>query len=89
MNGQLTVLEFSKPSVTPFKQLYFLYFKYVLPFIGRITSRDSKAYKYLFESSQVFPAGTEFVKILEKAGFSSTIYKSLTLGICALYSGRK
>ncbi len=88
-NGQITILEFSKPSTSPFKQLYFLYFKYVLPFIGRITSRDSKAYKYLFESSQVFPAGTEFVKILEEAGFTSIIYKSLTLGICALYSGRK
>lgn len=88
-SGQLTVLEFSQPTVTPFRQLYFAYFKYVLPFIGKITSRDSRAYKYLFESSQVFPAGTEFVKILEKAGFHTTKFKSLTLGICALYSGRK
>jgi demethylmenaquinone methyltransferase/2-methoxy-6-polyprenyl-1,4-benzoquinol methylase len=88
-SGQLTVLEFSQPTVTPFRQLYFLYFKYVLPFVGKITSRDSKAYKYLFESSQVFPAGMEFVKILERAGFNTTNYQSLTLGICALYSGKK
>lgn len=88
-SGQLVVLEFSQPTVTPFKQLYYSYFKYVLPFIGKITSRDSKAYKYLFESSQVFPAGMEFVKILEEAGFHSNKYKSLTLGICTLYSGRK
>lgn len=88
-SGQLVVLEFSQPTVTPFKQLYFAYFKYVLPFIGKWTSRDSKAYKYLFESSQVFPAGTEFVKILEKAGFRNNTYKSLTLGICTLYSGIK
>ncbi len=88
-DGQITVLEFSQPVITPVKQLYFLYFKYVLPFVGRITSRDSKAYTYLFESSQVFPAGTEFVKILNEAGFISTFYQPLTLGICALYSGRK
>lgn len=87
--GQLVVLEFSQPHLTPFKQLYFAYSKYVLPFIGKITSRDSKAYKYLFESSQVFPAGTEFVKVLKQAGFHSNSYKSLTLGICTLYSGRK
>ena len=48
--GRLVILEFSKPHVFPFKQLYNTYFKYVLPLIGRLTSRDVRAYTYLFES---------------------------------------
>jgi demethylmenaquinone methyltransferase/2-methoxy-6-polyprenyl-1,4-benzoquinol methylase len=87
--GKMTILEFSKPTHTPFKQLYFFYFKYILPVIGRMTSNDDRAYTYLFESSQAFPAGTEFVKLLETAGFCSTFHQPLTFGICTLYSGKK
>ena len=87
--GQMTILEFSRPTVVPFKQLYLLYFKYILPLIGRLTSKDDRAYSYLFESSQAFPAGMEFVKLLRKAGFKDTFHQSLTFGICTLYSGIK
>lgn len=87
--GHLVVLEFSKPTKTPFKQLYYLYFKHVLPLIGKLTSRDPRAYKYLFESAQAFPDGTRFVEILDNVGFTDTDFKSLSLGICAIYSGKK
>ena len=46
-NGQIVVLEFSRPTIFPFKQLFNLYFKYVLPLIGKVTSKDPKAYQYL------------------------------------------
>ena len=41
--GQCMILEFSKPKRFPFKQGFNFYFKYILPFIGRITSKDKKA----------------------------------------------
>jgi demethylmenaquinone methyltransferase/2-methoxy-6-polyprenyl-1,4-benzoquinol methylase len=88
-SGKMTILEFSRPTLTPFKQLYLLYFKYILPMVGKMTSKDDRAYKYLFESSQAFPAGTDFVKVLETAGFHSTFLQPLTFGICTLYSGKK
>ncbi|MCL4109142.1 UNVERIFIED_CONTAM: hypothetical protein GTU68_028323 [Idotea baltica] len=87
--GEITILEFSQPTMAPFKQLYFGYFKYILPLVGRVTSGDPKAYTYLFESAQAFPARTGFIRILKDAGFSSTFHKSLTFGICALYSAKK
>ena len=37
--GQLIVLEFSKPKKFPIKQLYFFYFKYILPKIGRLIQK--------------------------------------------------
>ena len=53
--GTVVVLEFSRPTLFPFKQFYNFYFKNILPLIGRLTSKDPKAYNYLYESVQVFP----------------------------------
>lgn len=88
-NGKLVVLEFSKPSVFPIKQMFNLYFKYILPTIGRLTSKDPRAYSYLYESVQAFPDGDDFVNILSKTGYKSNQCKPLTLGICSIYSGQK
>jgi demethylmenaquinone methyltransferase/2-methoxy-6-polyprenyl-1,4-benzoquinol methylase len=87
--GRLVILEFSKPHIFPFKQLYNTYFKYVLPLIGRLTSRDVRAYTYLFESVQVFPEGDDFKNILTKIGFQNPSCERLTLGICSIYSAVK
>lgn len=87
--GRVVILEFSKPHVFPFKQLYNSYFKYVLPLIGRLTSRDMRAYTYLFESVQAFPEGNHFTEILTKTGFNNPICERLTLGICSIYTATK
>ena len=87
--GQLLVLEFSQPTLFPFKQLFQLYFKYLLPFIGKVTSKDPKAYKYLYDSVQAFPDGEDFVKVLTKLGYKSNQCIPLTLGICSIYLGQK
>ncbi|MCB0664042.1 MAG: bifunctional demethylmenaquinone methyltransferase/2-methoxy-6-polyprenyl-1,4-benzoquinol methylase UbiE [Saprospiraceae bacterium] len=87
--GQVVVLEFSKPKMPPFKQLYNFYFKNILPVVGRITSKDPKAYSYLYESVQAFPDGVRFEKILEKTGFKCTHTTALTLGICSIYYAEK
>ena len=69
--GLAVILEFSRPQIFPFKQLYNAYFKYVLPAIGRLTSRDNRAYSYLFESVQAFPEGNNFLNILSKTGYQN------------------
>lgn len=87
--GKLVVLEFSRPTLFPFRQLFNGYFKYILPLIGRLTSKDPKAYRYLYESVQAFPDGQDFVDFLQKTGYTDNQCKPLTLGICSLYWGRK
>ncbi len=86
--GQLVVLEFSKPTMFPFKQGFNFYFKYILPLIGRITSKDPKAYDYLYRSVQVFPDGDAFLDILQQTGFNNTKCKQLSLGICSIYTAQ-
>lgn len=87
--GQIVILEFSRPRLFPIKQVYNAYFKYVLPLIGRLTSRDIRAYTYLFESVQAFPEGDTFLTILSKTGYQNPRCERLTLGICSIYFAEK
>lgn len=87
--GTCVVVEFSKPKAFPFKQVYNFYFKYILPTVGKIVSKDQSAYTYLPESVQAFPDGNDFLTIFEKAGFTNTKCIPLTFGICSIYVGHK
>ncbi|MDZ7607931.1 MAG: bifunctional demethylmenaquinone methyltransferase/2-methoxy-6-polyprenyl-1,4-benzoquinol methylase UbiE [Cyclobacteriaceae bacterium] len=88
-DGKVIILEFSKPTSFPFREIYYFYFKYVLPIIGRLVSKDTSAYTYLPESVNAFPQGDSFLRILEKTGFKSTQCIPLTFGICSIYTGLK
>ncbi|MCB0606934.1 MAG: bifunctional demethylmenaquinone methyltransferase/2-methoxy-6-polyprenyl-1,4-benzoquinol methylase UbiE [Lewinella sp.] len=87
--GKLAVLEFSKPVSFPFKQMYNAYFRYVLPVIGRLTSKDPRAYSYLYESVQAFPDGEDFIRILKNNGYKTLENIPLTFGICTIYLAEK
>ncbi len=87
--GRAVVLEFSKPRGFPIKQLYSFYFKFVLPKIGRLFSRDSSAYTYLPESVQAFPDGDDFLSILSRLGYKNATCQTLTFGISSLYTATK
>ena len=85
----IVVLEFTKPRIFPFRQLFDIYFRHILPLIGSWTSGDGRAYKYLYESVQAFPDYDAFNKELLKAGFERPSYTTLSLGICAIYIAYK
>lgn len=85
----LVVLEFSRPSKFPFKQVYKFYFNFILPKIGRLVSRDKSAYTYLPESVEAFPDGDRFTAILQEIGFKQTACKPLTFGISSIYTAQK
>jgi demethylmenaquinone methyltransferase/2-methoxy-6-polyprenyl-1,4-benzoquinol methylase len=87
--GTLVVLEFSRPRKFPVKQLFNFYFNRVTPFIGKVFSKDNRAYTYLPESVNAFPDGENFVSILQKTGFSSCSWQPLTFGIASIYTGKK
>ncbi|MDH5365524.1 MAG: bifunctional demethylmenaquinone methyltransferase/2-methoxy-6-polyprenyl-1,4-benzoquinol methylase UbiE [Cyclobacteriaceae bacterium] len=87
--GKAVIVEFSKPKIFPLKQVYNLYFRFVLPKIGRLVSKDNAAYTYLPESVKNFPDGDEFLKIFSESGFKNTKCISLTFGISSIYVGEK
>jgi len=87
--AQLVVLEFSKPKLPGIKQLYNLYMGSIAPQMAKWFNQNKKAYQYLNQSAKAFPDRQQLVQILNKTGYSDTYYKSLSLGICCIYSARK
>jgi len=87
--GKLAILEFSHPKRFPVKQLYRFYFRYILPGLGKIVSKHSRAYTYLPESVMAFPEGKVFCEMLGKCGFKDAKARSLTFGITTLYTASK
>lgn len=87
--GKLVVLEFSKPKQFFFKRIYSLYMKIAAAGIGKFVAKNREAYEYLNESVNAFPEGSNFLDILIKAGYTNTYLKTLSLGICTIYCGRK
>ena len=87
--GKLYILEFSQPTSFPFKQTYQFYFKYILPLVGKVVSKDNAAYTYLPESVGAFPYGSKLNNIIEKCGYSNAHNHPLTMGIATIYIAEK
>lgn len=82
------ILEFSKVEgvLAPF---YMFYFKNILPQIGKLVSKDNRAYTYLPDSVNAFPFGEKMKTILLNVGFKKVEYKKLSLGIATIYKATK
>ena len=87
--GIFYILEFSKPVKAPYKQVYQFYFTKILPFVGRLVSKDSNAYTYLPESVNEFPDGDKFLTILAEVGFVGNKCFPQTFGIASIYEACK
>lgn len=88
-NGKsVYILEFSKVEGI-LGPLYMFYFKNILPLIGRLVSKDNRAYTYLPDSVNAFPFGEKMKNILLSSGFSKVEYKKLSLGIATIYKATK
>lgn len=87
--GVFLFLELSTPEVTPMKELYELYSRYVMPLLSNSMATEQRAYEYLPESISAFPQGREMMLILKKNGFTNIRLRRLTLGITTMYIAEK
>lgn len=87
--GKLVILEFSRIRYAPVRWGFNLYFGKIMPLIGRLQSKDPRAYAYLFESVQAFPSGKAFVQILNRVGYNNTEWQALTFGIASIYTATR
>ncbi|WP_294293299.1 bifunctional demethylmenaquinone methyltransferase/2-methoxy-6-polyprenyl-1,4-benzoquinol methylase UbiE [uncultured Chryseobacterium sp.] len=87
-NKSVYILEFSKVEGV-MGPLYMFYFKNILPAIGRLVSKDNRAYTYLPDSVNAFPFGEKMRQILLDTGFKKVEYKKLSLGIATIYKATK
>jgi demethylmenaquinone methyltransferase/2-methoxy-6-polyprenyl-1,4-benzoquinol methylase len=87
--GRAVILEFSRPTAFPFRQLYLTYFRRILPVVGNAVSGHRHAYTYLPETALRFPEGESFLQLLRRVGFSGTRQERLTGGIVTIYTGSR
>ena len=89
VGGQVVILEFSNPERFPIKQIYRLYFKHILPKIGKWVSKDGNAYSYLPASVEKFPKPNEFLQLLAEKGMKNGMKKRFSFDIATLYQAEK
>lgn len=88
-NGRLVIIELTSPTRFPMKQLFWLYSHVLMPTLGKLISRDSKAYAYLPATMEAFPQGEVMQQILQKAGFKEVKFKRFTFGLSTMYCAKK
>lgn len=87
--GTLTVIELCTPTARLVRPLYRLYTRRIIPLMGRLVSKDVRAYSYLPESIAAVPQRGGMTALMEQAGFSDAAWRTLTFGTCAIYTARK
>lgn len=88
-NGKFIILETAVPNKSPFKQFYKFHCNIVLPTVGKLFSKDNRAYSYLSESAAHFPHGEALNNILRKVGFSNVKDNPQTFGVASIYVSTK
>lgn len=88
-NGKVVCLETSQPEIVGFKQLYFFYFRYIMPLFGKLFAKSYDEYAWLNESTKNFPSKTKLKEMFQEAGYSFVEVKSYTLGVAAMHMGTK
>jgi demethylmenaquinone methyltransferase/2-methoxy-6-polyprenyl-1,4-benzoquinol methylase len=87
--ARLVILEMTLPPNPRLRRAYQLYFRRVLPWIGRRISKHTTAYTWLPESTQAFPTPKELARRMEQQGFTDVRYELFLGGVTALHLGTK
>jgi demethylmenaquinone methyltransferase/2-methoxy-6-polyprenyl-1,4-benzoquinol methylase len=87
--GRVLILEFMRPASPLVRRGFALFFKGVLPLIGRLISQHGWAYNYLPESVDAFYTRREFEMLLRQTGFESGRSFDFNLGGVTSFLARK
>lgn len=86
--GQLTIIEFSKPTSKPLQLMADAYSS-LWPSFGAILVGNGKPYRYLVESIKMHPDQEAFKSMMQDSGYAHVNYENLMGGIAALHIGLK
>jgi len=86
--GQLGILDFSEPGGLVGKA-YAVYFRRVLPAIGRLMCGKDGPYNYLPTSVGNFPPPAEMLALMRATGYAECAWQPYTFGIAGLYTAQR
>jgi len=86
--GKCLILEFSLPP-HPFRGVYLIYLRHILPRVGGFFSSSLQAYTYLNKTIEIFPSGDAFAALMRQAAYHKIVLQPMALGAVTLYTGIK
>jgi demethylmenaquinone methyltransferase/2-methoxy-6-polyprenyl-1,4-benzoquinol methylase len=86
--GQLGILDFAEPGGL-LGRVYAVYFRRVLPAIGRLVCGKDGPYNYLPASVGNFPPPGEMLDLMRAMGYEECAWQPYTFGIAGLYTAAR
>ncbi|HEY3705878.1 MAG TPA: ubiquinone/menaquinone biosynthesis methyltransferase [Terracidiphilus sp.] len=86
--GQLGILDFSEPGGLTGKA-YAVYFRRVLPAIGRLICGADGPYNYLPTSVGNFPSPPQMLEMMRRCAYQECGWQPYTFGIAGLYTAKR
>jgi demethylmenaquinone methyltransferase/2-methoxy-6-polyprenyl-1,4-benzoquinol methylase len=86
--GQLGILDFSEPGGLLGK-VYAVYFRRVLPAIGRLICGRDGPYNYLPTSVGNFSPPPAMLELMQATGYAECAWQPYTFGIAGLYTAKR
>jgi len=87
--GRYVILEFSRPSLAPYRWGYHLYLRAIVPSIGALLASDRESFVYLNDSIRQFPNQAALAAELRAAGFTAISWENRTGGVVAIHTAVK
>ena len=87
--GKVVCLETSQPTLFGYRHLYYFYFRFIMPFIGKMFAKSYYEYAWLHESAKDFPNKKELRQMFLEVGFAEVTIKSYSGGVAAMHMGFK
>lgn len=87
--GMLYCLDSSYPENKRFKPWFKLYFKYIMPYIGRIFAGKGTEYQWLNDSTEQFLTKVQLSSLFKQCGLHNVGYYRHFLGTAACHRGTK
>ncbi len=87
--GKVVCLETSQPTAPGFRQVYYFYFRFIMPLFGRMFAKSYDEYSWLHESAKDFPGKQELRTMFLDSGMTNVQMKGYTGGVAAMHMGEK
>lgn len=87
--GRFLCLDSSYPTSPFIKPFFKMYFRYIMPLLGKMLVDAPGQYQWLNDSTEAFLSKEELAELLRTSGLTEVSYKSLTFGVSALHTGVK
>lgn len=87
--GIVVCLETSQPTMIGYKQAFYFYFRYIMPFFGKMFAKSFNEYAWLHESARDFPGMKQLAEMFRQAGLSEVSYRPYSGGAAAVHIGKK